>query len=207
MKKIMMKKRIVIAIIAMICCIPLFVILSLMPSRMACRMETVSMACCVEGNPMAYRMEEAGGEYRVSVYNYKGEMLYKDAYLREPRITPVGKHTMMVTEGAGDACSSIFINEKTGEISEAYDVAAACSEQLIVYGTYEDGQMKIIIRNIYDKDKCYKEITDTFADTAVGHYLIKDAEIIGDFWVCITYYVDDWEEKSIRLFFPNDPDD
>lgn len=188
MKKTGTKKIVIIAAIVIICCILAFIVARLMPNQTTYR---------TEENQMTYHMEQTGEEsYKVSVYNRKGEMLYEDEYLREPQITQVGEHTMMVTVGAGDACSSIFINEETGEISEAYDVAAAYSEQLIVYGTYEDGQMKIIIRDIYDKDKCYKEITDTFADTAVGHYLIKDAEITDDSSVNITYYIGDWEEKS-----------
>ncbi len=67
----------------------------------------------------------------------------------------------------------------------------------MVYGIYEDEQLKIVIRDIYDKDKVYKEVIDTFPNVAVGSYIIKDAQIIDEHSVDLTYYVGDaWEEKE-----------
>lgn len=183
-QKMSSKKNGLIAIIILICCLLPFIVFSL------------------STNKMSYNVEKMSEEhyYKISIRGNQGEIIYEGDYKVSPQMNVIGKNTMIVTVGAGDAQSSIFINGKMGKVSDAYDVIAACNEKLVVYGTYEDGQMKIIIRDIYDKGKCYKEITDMFPDTAVGHYLIKDAQIINNHLVHLTYYVDDWKEKE-RLVF------
>lgn len=67
-----------------------------------------------------------------------------------------------------------------------------------MYGIYENAKLKIVIRDIYDEDIVYKEITDQFPGVAVGSYIIKDAEIVSDNLVHITYYIgDNWKEKEV----------
>lgn len=108
----------------------------------------------------------------------------------------------MVTVGRGDSWTNKFINGKTNRISDSFENISAYDGQLVVYGIYEDEQLKIVIRDIYDKEKVYKEVIDTFPNVAVGSYIIKDARIIDGNSVHLTYYVgNEWEEKEkvIRL--------
>lgn len=95
----------------------------------------------------------------------------------------------MVTIGFGDAWTTKFINGKTNRISDSFVNISAYNEELVVYGIYEDGQLKIIIRNIYDKEAAYEEVVDEFPNVAVGSYIIKDAQIIDNHSVHLTYYV------------------
>lgn len=72
---------------------------------------------------------------------------------------------------------------------------------LVVYGICEDGNLKIVIRDIYNKDEVYKEIIDEFPDIAVGSYLIKDARVMNNHLVYLNYYLgNDWKTKKKIIF-------
>lgn len=182
LKKIMSKKIIVILII-IICCLVLFVLLKF------------------AHNKISYNVERINDNYIVSIFNNRGKKIYEDIYRGEPIISKIGENTIMVTIGFGDSWTTKFINGKTNRISDSFENISAYNEELVVYGIYEDGQLKIIIRDIYDKEAAYKEVIDVFPNVAVGSYIIKDAQIIDNHSVHLTYYVgSNWEEKEILIF-------
>lgn len=149
---------------------------------------------------VSYSVEMNQDGYIVSVIDIHGKLIYEEFYQLEPVVSEVGDYTVMVTAGKGDSIVFKFINGKTGRISDNFENISTYNEQLVVYGIYEDEKLKIVIRDIYDKDIIYKEITDTFPNVAVGSYIIKDAEILSDCLVHITYYTgDDWKEKDANF--------
>ena len=183
LQKRISKKGIVITLIA-ISCLMVFTILMVLP------------------NKMSYAVEEVNGNYTVSVNNRWGKRIYENVYGVAPDIMQVDKDTILIRTGRGDSRITKFINGKTNRVSDNFENISAYNGQLVVYGIYEDEQLKIAIRDIYDKDKGYKEVIDTFPNVAVGSYIIKDAQIIDEHSVDLTYYVgDEWKEKEkiIRL--------
>lgn len=178
LKKIISKKGIVITLIV-VCCLMAFAIFMIL------------------SNKISYTVEEVNGTYNVSVNNRCGKRIYENAYGVEPIIMQVDKDTILIRTGKGDSRITKFINGKTNRVSDNFENISAYNGQLVVYGIYEDEQLKIVIRDIYDKDKVYKEVIDTFPNVAVGSYIIKDAQIIDEHSVDLTYYVgDEWEEKE-----------
>lgn len=178
LKKMVSKKGMVVALIV-ICCLTVFAVLIIVP------------------NKMSYSVEKVDDTYNVSIYNKWGKKIYENVYELEPSIIQVGKDTILIRIGRGDSWITKFINGKTNRISDSFENISAYNEQLVVYGIYEDEQLKIVIRDIYDKDKVYKEVFDMFPNVAVGSYIIKDAQIIDEHSVRLTYYVgDEWEEKE-----------
>lgn len=177
LKKIVSKKSIVIAVIV-ICCLTVFAII-------------------IGPNKMSYSVEEANDKYIVSIKNNWGEKIYEEEFKLEPIILQIGKDTILIKVGGGDSWKTKFVNGKTNRISDSFENISAFNEQFVVYGIYEDGQLKIVIRDIYDKDKFYKEIIDTFPDVAVGSYIIKDAQFVDNDYLYLNYYVgNEWEEKE-----------
>lgn len=178
LKKIISKKGIVITLIV-VCCLMAFAIFMIL------------------SNKISYTVEEVNGTYNVSVNNRCGKRIYENAYGVEPIIMQVDKDTILIRTGKGDSRITKFINGKTNRVSDNFENISAYNGQLVVYGIYEDEQLKIVIRDIYDKDKVYKEVIDTFPNVAVGSYIIKNAQIIDEHSVDLTYYVgDEWEEKE-----------
>jgi len=152
-KRMMLRKKHVFIIMA-ICCLLLFIVIKSIP------------------DPMSYSVEKDEDHWNVSIKGRNGETIYEESYELEPVITKIGRNTIMVTVGRGDLWISIFVNGKTGNVSNGFENISACNEKLVVYGTYQEGEMKIIIRDIYDESKIYKEITDDFPPVAVGSYII-----------------------------------
>ena len=178
LKKIISKKGIVITLIV-VCCLMAFAIFMIL------------------SNKISYTVEEVNGTYNVSVNNRCGKRIYENAYGVEPIIMQVDKDTILIRTEKGDSRITKFINGKTNRVSDNFENISAYNGQLVVYGIYEDEQLKIVIRDIYDKDKVYKEVIDTFPNVAVGSYIIKDAQIIDEHSVDLTYYVgDEWKEKE-----------
>lgn len=150
---------------------------------------------------MAYTVDKNEENYAVSITNNQGKKIYEHSYKSEPVISKAGENTFIVTVGRGDCWTTSFINGKTGKVSENFENISSYNENLVVYGIYDDDKLKIIIRDIYDKEKAYKEIIDDFPDLAVGSYVIKDSKVINDHLVYIKYYTgDEWEEKENLVF-------
>ncbi len=181
MKKVSYKN--VFIVLIAISCVVCFVIFKLSPDKMT---HTV------------YKNE---GNYVVSITNNQGKKIYEHSYKSEPVVSKAGENTFIVTVGRGDCWTTSFINGKTGKVSDGFENISSYNEKLVVYGIYDDNKLKIVIRDIYDKEKAYKEIIDDFPDLAVGSYVIKDAKVINDHMVYIKYYTgDDWEEKENIVF-------
>lgn len=146
-------------------------------------------------------IEKQGENYFVSINDNQGIIIYEDLYSLEPIISKVGKNSIIITVGGGDSWQSKFINGKKGKVSESFENVSAYNEKIVVYAIYEEGNLKIIIRDIYNKDEVYKEIIDEFPDIAVGSYIIKDARVINNHLVYLNYYLgNDWKEKKTFIF-------
>ena len=141
LKKIISKKGIVITLIV-ISCLIVFTILMILSDK------------------ISYNVEEVNGNYNVSVNNRWGKRIYENVYGVAPIIMQVGKDTILIRTGKGDSWITKFINGKTNRVSDDFENISAYNGQLVVYGIYEDEQLKIVIRDIYDKDKVYKEVID-----------------------------------------------
>lgn len=151
---------------------------------------------------LAYEIDRDEEGYKVSVYDSQENLLYEDSYPGEPVVKRIGKDTLEIHEGAGNTGWSVFINGETGEASEPIVDVIACNEQIAVYPVFEDGNFKIIIRDIYNEN-AYEEITDDFPPVATGTGFIKEAKVLDRYTVYLDYYTgdsgngDEWEEKKI----------
>ena len=181
LKRGLYRKILFVVIIIAVCCMALLIVLK------------------SASNKMEYNKVKEGDNYLVSINDSNGEMIYEDLYRAEPIISEVGKNTIMVEIGAGNTSNSIFINGKTGKVSDFFPDVVAYNEKLVVYPIFENGELKIIIRDIYDKNNVYEEITDAFSETAVGLYDVKEAKVINDHQVYLNYYIGDDRKEKERL--------
>lgn len=181
LKKEIFKKKKIITQIIVICCFIWMIILEALPNR------------------MTYSIKEQGDNmYFLSVSDNQGEIIYENQYYAGPIVSKVGKNTIKIVSGLGDGRQYRFINGKTGSISNYFEGVCGCNEKLVVYATYNEGSIKVIIEDIY-KDEVYKEIIDDFIPTAVPSYAIKDVQIINNHLVYLRYYVGDsaiWRERE-----------
>lgn len=127
--------------------------------------------------------------FRLCIKSRRGKVIFNEEYIGEPEIGIIYDDTFLVRRGKGDWHSYTFINVVTGLVSEEFDDISAWNHEKVVYGTYENGIIKIIVRDIYDKEKYYLEILRDYAPVAVPHHVILNAEFINDAQLMLEYYV------------------
>ena len=145
-----------------------------------------------------YKVYENNYEYEVVIRQYNGKVIVSEnTYNMEPIIKEVGKDTLMLKVGKGDWHITRFINVKEGTISEGFGNAEAFDSNKVVYPIYEDDTIKIVIQDIYDKDKYYREVIRDYTPVAVPKSMIIDIEFIDDSKLLLKYYSgEEWKEVS-----------
>lgn len=134
--------------------------------------------------------------YEVIIKQYDGKVIISEEYhCLEPIVQEIDKDMLTVTVGRGDYWVTRFINVRDGVVSEGFGNMVAYSHDKVVYPAYKDGDMKIIVQDIFDENKYYYEIIRDYAPVAVGKYMIIDAKFLDDTTLYLKYYRgEEWEE-------------
>ncbi|MBQ2676727.1 MAG: hypothetical protein IJF54_04945 [Clostridia bacterium] len=94
----------------------------------------------------------------------------------------------------GSAWDERYYDVTTGRVSRFFEKPIAKSKELVAYFSLKDGKILLVVQNMFDPAKYYKEITRDFSD-----FVIKDhctAEFIdNNTKLDITYWVNPNDEK------------
>lgn len=144
-----------------------------------------------------YTCEETEEDYiyAVNIWDKNGNLLHNGEYY-DPYIKNIYEHIIFLVIGKGDYRLCTFFNVETGEISEAFDTVSAWNEEKVVYAIWEKdtGLYKIIVQDIFDKEKYYREILRDYSKTAIPHFIITDAEFISGSQLKLEYLVGENQE-------------
>lgn len=135
--------------------------------------------------------------YIVCIKNRQEDIIFYEEYVKEPIVKVIYNDTFMVIRGQGDWHGYTFINIETSLVSEEFDDINAWNHEKVVYSVYENDVIKIVIQDIYDKEKYYKEVLRNYAPEAIPYRIILDAKFINDSQVKLKYYRgEEWEVVS-----------
>lgn len=159
---------------------------------------------------LTYSMSREGENSVLVVKDDGGNELYSDTFETgyEPMTSVIDQDTIEIVYGKGDWHQSVFVNGRTGQVSPTIDDVLVANGKWAVHAGFMDGQMKIIIEDIYGEEKGYKEIIDDFPPVAVGNHLIQDVTFLDDDRVEINYYIgqdenaDGWTVKTATVSLP-----
>lgn len=142
--------------------------------------------------------EKENYNYEVIIKQYNGNVIISEEYhALYPIINIVGKNVLTLTLGSGDWWVTKFINVENGNVSEEFGNIVTFDGDKVVYPKYEDGVMKVIVQDIFDKDQYYLKIVREYAPNAIGRYMIIDAQFLNDTTLYLKYYYgDEGEEVS-----------
>ena len=164
-----------------------------------------------EPGTIQYNISEEADNSTLTVTDDQGNELYSDTFETswEPIINRINPDTIEIIYGRGDWHQSVFVNGKTGQVSPLIDDVVASNGEVAVHAGFIDGQMRIVMQDIYqdihDKEEGYEQIIDDFPLVAVGKHIIKDVTFLDDGRVEISYYTvrnpeaDDWTVKTVIL--------
>ena len=127
-------------------------------------------------------------EYREKITDSKGEVIYDERYGTEPTVINSDRDTLIIRSGKGDWHSYIFVNTRAEKVSEAFDDISTWNSEFVVYATHKEEAIRIVIQNIYDKNEYYMEICRDYAQVAVPHHVVQQAEFLDEKQVRIEYY-------------------
>lgn len=136
--------------------------------------------------------------YKVIIKQYNGKVILSEEYHHLwPIVQEIGKDVLTLTLGRGDWWVTRFINVKDGSVSEQFGNILTYSPDKVVYPKYEDGVMRIIVQDIFDKERYYYEVIRDYAPDVVGTYMVIDAVFLDEATLHLQYYSgEDWEEVS-----------
>lgn len=131
-------------------------------------------------NTYAYQIFSLEGEITEEVTNIKGILA----------ICEVNDFVIHVKISAGScARQEWFYNRKTGEKSEEFFNVSAVNNTMIVYMEFTDeGKICLVIRDIFDQNTFYKEITRDFSRIAIACLDLSEAVFLDEKDLKIEYY-------------------
>ena len=141
--------------------------------------------------------EKEGYNYEVIIKQYDGKVIISEEYYHTcPTVQEIGKDMITLSVSGGLSCLvTRFINVKNGNVLEKFVNVMAYNSDKVVYPAYKDGDMKIIVQDIFDPNKYYYEIIRDYAPDAIGTSMIISAEFLSDTSLYLEYYKgEEWEE-------------
>lgn len=136
---------------------------------------------------VSYNISKEGEKSVLTVTDNQGNELYSDTFETgsDLVVKELNQDTIEIIYGRkSDVTQSLFINGRTGQVSPLIDNVYASNGQLAVNEEKVDGQIKIIIRDIYDIGNRYEEVIDT--SPLLG---LRDAKFLDNGQIEITYSI------------------
>lgn len=146
------------------------------------------------------------GTYTYTITDKNGTVLYaQENAVREPDVEKVNSYILSITEQAGTGLSTnwaVFCDVENSKVSEIFHYVLMAQGDYVVYVNRENDQHCIIVQNIFDKSKYYKEHKLTDCASTAGDVVI-DAKPNGEGVAVVTYLTGDtFEETQFVIQFP-----
>jgi hypothetical protein len=135
-------------------------------------------------------LENSDGWYTLILLDGAGETMINRTYPKEPFITKISdnKYELGVSIGVNSRYSSVIDIEKHQESETIFNVIYLNADKWVYF---DDG--KLIVSDIFDKNKFYKEIERDYMQTAVPSSAIIKAYIDND-----NLYIEYYSQNSIQ---------
>lgn len=117
--------------------------------------------------------------FKYYVFGADGEIIDSDSSAKPPSFESVGDYLMQLSAQAGTGLSTNYAkyyNLKNRKISKIFYYVLTAKDNYVICADYRNGKHIIIVQDIFDKEKYYKEyelenVSPVAADFAVeGHF-------------------------------------
>jgi len=131
------------------------------------------------------KVDEA--EYHYYIFNNNGDIMFEETYYRIPYFSYLGNDILQVQTGGGNVSQNQYFNTDKNLISPIYYNPSLVENGKIVYMTYEGSKFKLIVRDLFDKSKFYKEYEREFSHIATPYSILISAKFIDSNKLQVTY--------------------
>lgn len=156
----------------------------------------------IEQKPYSIKMNKKG-LYSYTVKNRKGSVIFqsKTPVLIEPKFAYVNNDVLKssIQSGTGIAtCETTYFDVETGKVSEAFYSVLGEYKDKVLFVDYDNGQFKIAVQSIFNKDTFYK--ATVLDDVYVATDPVVDFKISDEGTAEITYLKGtDYKETKLLI--------
>lgn len=126
-------------------------------------------------------------DYQYLVYNNNGKLMFEEILDFKADFSYLSSDILREHNGGGNVSQYQYFNVNENLVSQIYDNPSLVESGKIVYMTYEDDKIKLIISDLFDKSKFYKEYNRDFSPVAAPYNALVDAKFIDSSKLQITY--------------------
>lgn len=137
-------------------------------------------------------------KYRYEIYNKSGKVVKTEKTVAYPNIQKVSDNLLSISTGAGSFVGQgQYYDIEADNFSELFESLLATSGNLVVYVKTPN---VLVIRDIFDKTKYFKEVTLDLAEAAVPTAVISKIEFVEDGKLKVTYLSgEEYIEKTATI--------
>ena len=140
---------------------------------------------------------DGNSEYSYVIYNNKKEIMDSFSSYKIVEISRIDKNILQKRYGAGNAICYQFYDTEKNLVSPIYYNIDAVDYGKIVYMTISDEVNKLIVTDLFDDEKYYREYERDFSPTAIPSDALKSANFISENKIEICYLKgNDYSETS-----------
>ena len=126
-------------------------------------------------------------EYQYYIFNNIGNIMYEGALEKKPDFSYLSNDILQLHSGSGNVSQYQFFNTKENLTSPIYNNPSLVENEKIVYMNIEDGKIKLIISDLFDKLKFHKEYERDFSPVAAPYNVLLSTKLIDSSKLQITY--------------------
>lgn len=138
--------------------------------------------------------KEVSDGYELILYSKSKDVVFSGIYPREPGINKIEENIVEISISTGSPARYVFYFDiENSEISDVFFNPIQFENEYIAY--MEDG--KLILTDIFKRDKLYKEIVRDFTKTANPMSTIVNIKLIDNENIILEYYIgEDYTQVS-----------
>lgn len=130
---------------------------------------------------------EKSREYQYLIFDNDGDVIYEGSHYKTPNLSYLSNNIVQSHTGGGNISQYQFFDIEKGLVSQIYENPGLIDDGKIVYMVFENNKIKLIVRDLFDKSKLYKEYERDFSPVAAAYNDLIKAEFIDSNKLQVTY--------------------
>ena len=126
-------------------------------------------------------------KYYYWIFDNENNTIYKNSSYKMPNLSYFSNNIIQIHLGSGNVSQYQFFDTENGMTSPIYENPTLVDNEKIVYMSFEDDKIKLIVRNLFDKSKLYRKYERDFSPVAVAYNDLVNAEFIDANKLQVTY--------------------
>lgn len=144
-------------------------------------------------------VQETIAQYRITVFGNNGSTLYETTLDFNPELTILEDGILQMRTGTGNVAQYHFFDVVNNKVSPIYENPKLIKYGKIVYMAFDNQDVKLIVRDIFDESVFFKSYSRNFSKTGVLADILTSAVFLDENTLHISYLVGENFEEVQEL--------